>query len=53
MEISSPGDTGPVAPLAALVTPIITGRGAVMARVTLIIVVPVAGLAPVTVMVPE
>src|ERR1035441_4969701 len=52
MEMSSPGDAAPVPPLAALITPLITGKGAVMAKVTLIVVVPVAGLVPATVMVP-
>jgi hypothetical protein len=52
MEMSSPGDTAPVAPLAALVIPLICGKGAVMVRLTLTVVVPVAGLVPATVMVP-
>ena len=44
MEMTSPGETPPVAPLAALVTPVMVGRGAVTLRVTLTVVVPVAGL---------
>jgi hypothetical protein len=52
MEISSPGETEPVAPLAAFVTPEITGRGAETVRLTLTIVVPVAGLVPWIVIVP-
>ena len=52
METISPGDMAPLAPLAALVTPVMVGRGAVTLRVTLTMVVPVAGLVPATVMVP-
>jgi hypothetical protein len=55
-EMISPGDTVtllvPPAPLAVLMIPDITGSGAVIVRLTLTIVVPVAGLVPITVTVP-
>ena len=53
IEISSPGDTAPVAKLAPLSTPLITGKGAVTVKDRLTMVVPVAGLVAATVMVPE
>ena len=40
--MSSPGDTAPVAKLAALVTLVIVGIGALTANVTLTMVLPVA-----------
>jgi hypothetical protein len=52
MDMISPTDILPVTLLAALVIPVITGRGAVTSSVTLMMVVPVAGLVPATVMVP-
>jgi len=51
-EMNSPGETAPVAKLAPLLTELMTGSGAVTVRVTLTMVVPVAGLVPCTVMVP-
>jgi hypothetical protein len=55
-EMISPGDTVtllvPPAPLALLMIPDITGRAAETVRLTFTMVVPVAGLVPVTVIVP-
>jgi hypothetical protein len=52
IEISSPGDTAPVAKLAALVTLLMVGIGAVTANVTLTMVLPVAPVPAATVIEP-
>src|SRR5579872_6903638 len=53
MEMISPGETASLMKLAALVTPLICGSGALIVRFTWTMVEPVAGLVPVTVTVPE
>src|ERR1017187_73664 len=52
IEMSSPGDTAPVAKLAALVTLVMVGTGAETANVTLTMVVPVACPVPAMVIEP-
>ena len=53
MEIISPGETGPVTKLAALVTRAMEGDGAVTVNDTLTMVVPVARPMPEMTMVPK
>ena len=53
MDMTSPGETGPVMKLAALVSRLIAGTGAATFNVTFTFVVPVATPVPAIVMAPE
>ncbi len=52
MEMISPGATGPLEPVAALMIAEMVGSGAVTTRVTLITLFPTAPLPPATAIVP-